>query len=685
MIFLSNNLDRVLEELNAKIQKDQRENSTLPNIVKTPRPELSAVDVKIRKTKSKKQFKDLAGTNTKEKDVQSKDKEEERIPKINPPNSPKSIGTTPGHQFHTKPQKGFGTKSVENSVNTTAAMKNKPGWPASVELREEDEFRTPTKNCTTDPSETLRTHPEDRSSQSLLTQHGRVVPPHPVERHSRQRNMKDRDSIGFHSSVIEMMSPSKSDSSQDSGRTLNTFDPKHSKVFKRLTSDFPKTCFKGNIKTSDTKVKQVIGKCSLQEHKEGLPVNVECEKLKPVQSDTSLLNNNTLDSRVNTTKPIIPSVAKPTKTTKKALPSNLGPAKALSSSGQARRKKRTTAGSSSERVPLGSDTTPRPKGSLPNYIITKETTHAPHKTPEDLLKDTEETQSSRHQQDGHGPVISNDPPSCLKMGLLTSAAENQAETSHFKSGYKKGSQLCSIQERTTKKSKQSGPSIPSRTHKANTLETLVELNGPGLSESSFPKSLSSVDQTSKGSRSSDVLESDTTEANPGTASSAEKLPESLKNSSTSTTTQKTRIFTNDKNKKGVQEMPNKTKTSLTLTALTQNCAAMQKSSRSESSSTSLSPAAHRPPLPSATPTPNATSGPLSQESGVDPGPQGQRQARVFTCSPQDTLPSYQVKTLNNHLRTFLTGVLTGRCLAMAILRSKSISTPQESSLPRVYK
>lgn len=647
-----------MEELNAKIQKDHRENSTLPKIVKTPRPEVNAVDVKIQKAKGKKQVKDVAGKNNKEKDMQSKDKEEEKIQKINPSNPPRNIGTTSENHISTKLSKGLGMKSVDNSVKATATMKNKSGNPTRVELRKDDEYFTSTKNGTSDSLQMLKTHPADKTPQSALTQHMKVMSPHPVERHLRHRIIKDRDSIRLYSSVIEMMPPSQSDPSQDLGKSFNTFDPRDSKVFKRLTSDFAnagsisKMYLKVNIKPSDTKLTEETGKVSLKEHKEGFPVNLECGKLQPVQTEESLPNS-TCDSCGNATKPTVLSVAKPAKTTKKALPSNPWPSKAISNSGQARTKKRTTACVLIERFPF--DSAALPTGSIQTDKATKESTHVPRNAPEDLLKDKEQTESSKHQQDSRNPFNTNDTPSCLKVCLLTSAAENQSETSHFKRDYKKCSQFYSIHQRTTKKSKQNAISIPSKTQKVNTLEMLVKQNGTGLFES--------ICQT--------------TDADPGMASSVDRKPEALSNSSKSIPAQKTRISTNEKNKKTILETANKAKTSLTLTAVRENRAAIQKSNKNELSSSSLYSTAYHHPLSSTTTTPTifagvsttiSTSGHLTQESGLYPGPQSPRQAlRNVLPPPENVLPSFQLKTLNNHLRNLeivFSCVSTDRCIAV---------------------
>ena len=67
---------RFLDELNAKIQKDHRENSTLPKITKTPRRERNEGDDRNRRSKEKKQTEDLDERGNKEKERKEDEKME---------------------------------------------------------------------------------------------------------------------------------------------------------------------------------------------------------------------------------------------------------------------------------------------------------------------------------------------------------------------------------------------------------------------------------------------------------------------------------------------------------------------------------------------------------------------------------------------------------------------------------
>lgn len=610
VLFLSNNLGRVLEELKAKIHKNKRETSTLPKIVNTPRPEVDAVDVKIQRATGKKQLKDTAGKNIKEIDLQGKDKEEEKIQKINPSNKPKNIGATSENHISTKLSRGVAKKSVNNSVKGTVTS-NKSRNVSCVELRTDDENFTSTKNCTSDALESRKAHPDHRNAQSVLTQHMNAVSSHPVDCHSRHSNIKERDSTPSYCSVTEMKPPSQSAPSEDLSR--NTFNLKEPKVLKRLTSDFlnvgctSKMSLKVNVKPSHT---EETPKISLEEHKE-FPGNQNCDTLKPVQADATL-RNSLHDSCVNATKPIIPFVAKPSKSTKKALPSNPWPSTEISNSGQARTTKHT-------RSPL--DSAALPTGSSQTHKATKETTHVSRKPLEGLLRDKELTESSKHQKDCHNPCNSNDPQSCLKMCLLTSEDENQSESSHFKRDYKRCSQFYGIHQRTTKKSKQNTSSLPGKTQKTKTLEKLVKHKGTELFQ----------------------FICRATDGDPGMASPIETKSEALSNYK-SVSPQKPRISTNEKNKKRVVEMANKAKKPHTLTAVGENCAAKQKFIKNELSSCSLTSTSCHPPTSSMIPTPIISvdisttisqSGYLTQRSGLSPGQQRQRQVLRNIVPPSE--------------------------------------------------
>lgn len=641
-----------MEELNAKILKDHRENSTLPKIVKTPRPEVNEGDVKIQKAKDKKQSKDMEGKINKEQDKRSKDREEEKIQKVNPsnPTNPtKIIGTTSENPFPAKLSKGLGSKNVDNTAKATTAI-SKAGKATHTELRKGAEYFKLTKTRTSDSLETFKTHLKDNNPMSALPKCGKAVSPQLVECHSKHKDTKDRDSTGLDSSVMEVTPLSKSDPSQDLGRSCNTLNPKESKVFKRRTSDFPnpgspsKIYLKQNTKPSDTKLTEETGENFPKEHSDGSPVTLKCDKLKRVQAEATL-SRGTCDVCVNITKPTIPSVAKAAKTTKKALPSNLRPPGATSNSGPTRTKNNTTSGGSAQPSCSSDSTTTLPVESPQNYSskATKDTTHVPHNPPEDLPNDKEHTEASKHQQDSWIPSSISNLHRCLKMSPLTTTAANHSETSHVMRDYKQYSQLCSTHQQTTKEYRRTSTSMPSQTSKTNmtkgtkipnTLEVLIKENRTDFFESITPPTISFSDQTSKSCRSSDAeLKSKTIEAGPNMKSSVELMFESLSHFNKPITTQKTITSTDDQNDKSNPEMRNKATTSLTSTAIRENQAAMRRSRKNKLGFSSSYCASHPAPV-SSTPTIStlsviianipSTSGHLTQEPGLYPGSQSIR-------------------------------------------------------------
>lgn len=584
----------------------------------------------------------MEGKMNKEQDKRSKDREEEKIQKVNPSNPTKIISTTSENPFPAKLSKGLGSKSVDNTAKATTAV-IKAGKATHTELRKGAEYFKLTKTCTSDSLETFKTHLKDNNPMIALPKCGKVISPQPVECHSKHKDTKDRDSTGLDSTVMEVTPLSKSHPSQDLVLLLN---PKESKVFKRLTTDFPKLgspskiYLKQNTKPSDTKLTEETGENFPKEHSEGSPVT---HKLR-VQAEVNL-SRGTCDFCVNVTKPTMPSVAKPAKPTKKALPSNLRSSKAISNSGPTRtknnKKTKTTSGGSVLPSCSSDSTTTLPIESPQTYSskATKNTTHVSHKPPEDLPKDEEHTEASKHQQDSWIPSNIGDLHRCLKMSPLTTTAANHSETSHVMRDYKQYSQLCSTHQQTTKEYGRTSTSMPSQNSKSNmtsgtkipnTLEVLVEENRTDFFESSR-LTISFSDQTSKSCRSSDVeLKSKTIELGPNMKSSVESKFESLSHLNKSITTQKTRTSTDDQNNKSSPEMRNKATSSLTSTAVRENQATTRRSKKNELGFSSSYCASHPAPMSSThtistlsviiTNIPS-TSGHLTQESGLYPGSQ----------------------------------------------------------------
>lgn len=506
---------RVLEELNVKMSEDQRQNSTLPKIVKTPRPDVSAVDVKIPRAKGKKRFKDAVDRNVKETRMQSGDKER------SPSNQPKSIGTTSESHTAAEPFPGLGFKRADDSAKGSITMKNTPG--NGVEPRKDD------------GNGSSETHPGHRNAQRVLRLM-KAASSHPVDCHSKQMSFRDRTSTCLNSSATETRQHFQSAQNEDLGR--NTLNRKRPKVLiKRQTSDFSNvgsaaTVFlKANVEAPR---KEDSKKVSLEQRKEDFLANRKRDTLKPVQAD-STLQRNLHDSCVNATKPVIPAGAKPTKTSKKALHLNPDPSTD------------TTVFSPIVRSPF--DGAAQPPGRGQPYKVPKKTKRVSHKPLEDPPEDNQPTEPSK-----------NVPRSCLKTSLLTSAAENQSETSRLKRDDKNCSHYHRIQQCTAQKSKQNSTSSAAKTQNAETLERLVKRNK--------------------------------TDGAPAVKSSAQTKCKDPNTSGESKSTRKSRISINER----VVEMESKVKTGATLSAVGENRAAKQKFSQTELSSCRLSSIVCRPPL-----------------------------------------------------------------------------------------
>ncbi|KAM6894689.1 cyclin-dependent kinase-like 2 [Lycodopsis pacificus] len=101
---------RFLDELNAKIQKDHRENSTFPKISKTPRRERNEGDDKNRQSKEKKQPEGV----------------HEKVNKETKGKLSKTIRNTSEPLMSTKQAKTSGAKMINNAAKTTVAMRATP-------------------------------------------------------------------------------------------------------------------------------------------------------------------------------------------------------------------------------------------------------------------------------------------------------------------------------------------------------------------------------------------------------------------------------------------------------------------------------------------------------------------------------------------------------------------------------
>ncbi|XP_068164944.1 cyclin-dependent kinase-like 4 [Antennarius striatus] len=176
---------RVLDELNAKIQKDHRENSTLPKIPKTPRPKKEEKD-KNERGRDKKNPKNINEKFNKEKERSDKEGKEKKMPKTEAKTLSKSLRTTldtSGLLMATKQCKTSDVKIIDDAVKT--GMRSKPGQKPGTKPKQEADILEPTTSLTFDLLVASTTCPKDNnkvaSTNSLaanaqLQRGGRVHP-----------------------------------------------------------------------------------------------------------------------------------------------------------------------------------------------------------------------------------------------------------------------------------------------------------------------------------------------------------------------------------------------------------------------------------------------------------------------------------------------------------------------------
>lgn len=197
---LSLDLHRFLDELCAKIQKENRENSTLPKITKTPRREKDEEDQRSCKGKEKKI--------SKEQVYKSKGKQPPKVSKTN-------CGTS--EPLLAKQCKTSGHKATHNSAQSSMAVKRKPGKTTGPELRKDSEDK-PTKT-----SESLKSH---------KPKHETSVPPQLSK--ELLKNVKDvnRSESDAEVNLMKIRRLSKSEPSREFAKTWSNVDSKVNKLSK---------------------------------------------------------------------------------------------------------------------------------------------------------------------------------------------------------------------------------------------------------------------------------------------------------------------------------------------------------------------------------------------------------------------------------------------------------------------
>ncbi|XP_031170392.1 cyclin-dependent kinase-like 5 [Sander lucioperca] len=324
---------RFLDELNAKIQKDHRDNSTLPKISKNPRRERNEGDDKNWRSKDKKQAEDVNEKVNKERER----KEDEKMEKTKGKQHSKLSKTVrnASEPLISKQSKTFGAKIIDNAAKMTVAMKSKPGKATGVDLRKEREISKSTKTRKSDFLETTTTatHLKENNTVVPKPKHGKVASQETREDHLKTTDTKDGDSSGLNSScsdsivpnvtektLMEIWRSSKSEPSQEFGKSWNNSNTKVPNLSKSSTTDHPngtsspKASLNSTIDRTDTHLTQKMGKSSTTEYPEG-PSTVATSKIANIgQVETSLTlkaPQPSSNDHIKVATPTNPSVTKP--------------------------------------------------------------------------------------------------------------------------------------------------------------------------------------------------------------------------------------------------------------------------------------------------------------------------------------------------------------------------------------
>nr|XP_020514079.1 cyclin-dependent kinase-like 5 [Labrus bergylta] len=299
---------RFLDELNAKIQKDHRENSTLPIIGKTQRREKDEIHGKNQRRKDKKQSEDSEEKFNMEKEKRDKGDRDDKLPKTKAkqPSKPKHIHNTSEPLMSTKTS---GAKTFDNAAKITkvdhgqTAMRSKLGKAIGVEFRKEPEICKPTKTRTSDSLEASKTATDLNKQVDTKPKHVKVSSLGPRDGHLKQVETKTTNSTSLHSGCSDNNVLS---SSQDFRKSKNNSNTRVLKLPKSLTTDLPtkssspKSSLKATIYRTDTDLTQ----------RKGPETATTCE-----MSNSGQVQTNFSMKVVEVTTRTIPSVPKPCKTT----------------------------------------------------------------------------------------------------------------------------------------------------------------------------------------------------------------------------------------------------------------------------------------------------------------------------------------------------------------------------------
>uniref|UniRef100_UPI0037E9325D cyclin-dependent kinase-like 5 n=1 Tax=Semicossyphus pulcher TaxID=241346 RepID=UPI0037E9325D len=284
---------RFSEELNAKIQKHHRENSTFPKIAKTQRREKDEGDDKNRRGKEKKHSEDPEEKLNKEIGKRDKEGGEDKLPKTKgkQPSKQKNVRNTSEPLMSTKQSKTSAAKIFDNAAKTTKSdhgqttMRSKPEKSTGVELSKKSEISKPTKTLNFDAYEASKTAMDLKDNNtSMEIQRSKFEP--------------------GQSSTISNTKVLKVSKSSTTGHTNESLSPK--------------AYLKSAIDHTDTNLPQKIGKIFTKEYTEAAATAVTSKISNSDQVDTSFrlkVSQPSSNDHIESITSTIPSVAKPCKTT----------------------------------------------------------------------------------------------------------------------------------------------------------------------------------------------------------------------------------------------------------------------------------------------------------------------------------------------------------------------------------
>lgn len=273
-------LCRFLDELNAKIQKDHRENSTLPKITKPPRQDKDDGNDKNQKGKSKKQLGDMDEKVNKGKEKKDR-KEEEKMEKKGkqPSKLSKTIQNKSESLVSTKESNTLGTNLIEFTTRALVGIKSKPGKATGAELIQEPDICKSAKTFSSDSSEGTKTGTglRDDNTVAAKPKQGKCVSPEPRQDYLKNtKNTKDTDCTHLRSSypdtavpseteknMMGMWRSSKSEPSQGFWKSRSNLNTNVLKFSQSSTTDYPNVSSHASL---DSAVNQTGTSLALQEH-----------------------------------------------------------------------------------------------------------------------------------------------------------------------------------------------------------------------------------------------------------------------------------------------------------------------------------------------------------------------------------------------------------------------------------